>query len=117
VPTYVLAVPPSANNLFFNLRKGGRRKTAKYSAWIDGELKALIAQRAKPVAGRVSVSITIPNGTRGDADNRIKPCLDLLVRAGIIPDDAGTYVGAVSLTFDKVDMMHVCVEPMKAKAA
>lgn len=109
--TYVLKVPPSANSLFHN-GKRGRFKTAKYTAWIKGELNALLDQRAKPVTERATVAITIPKVTRGDCDNRIKPCLDLLVRAGILKDDSSAYVGAVSMTFGDVQMMHVEITPM-----
>lgn len=112
--TYVLAVPPSTNSLFFNVKGRGRVKSTKYRAWIKAELLALIAQRAKPVTERASVAITIPKITRGDADNRIKPVLDLLVRAGILTDDGGKHVGAVSITFGDVQMMHVEIVPMVA---
>jgi Holliday junction resolvase RusA-like endonuclease len=104
------------NNLFHNLRNGGRRRTARYTSWIDGELKALTAQRAKPISARASVAITLPNATRGDCDNRIKPVLDLLVKAGVLADDSGKHVGAVSVTFGDVQMMHVAVEPMAVAA-
>jgi len=112
MPTFVLSVPPSANALFFNVKGRGRRKSHKYRAWIAGELKALVAQRARPVRGHVSITITLPKSTRGDASNRVKPAEDLLVRAGIIPDDSGKHVGSVTVTFGDVQMMHVQVEPM-----
>lgn len=114
MPTYIISVPPSANHLFHNLRNGGRRKTRKYISWIDGELKALMAQRAKPVPGGVSVKLTIPKSTRGDMDNRIKPALDLLVRAGIIADDRSEFVRSISMTIGDVQMMHVQIEPVAA---
>lgn len=110
--TYVLSVPPSTNQLFVNRKSGGRFKASKYRAWIKGELAALLAQRARPVTGRSAVTITIPKGTRGDCDNRIKPAIDLLVRAGILADDSSAHLGAVSMTFGDVQMMHVSIEPM-----
>ncbi len=106
---FVLAVPPSANACYANSRHG-RFKTAKYRNWIKGELKALLAQRAKPMLGPATISITLPNGTRGDCDNRIKPTCDLLVRAGILKDDRSDYVRSVSVSFGEVQMMHVKVE-------
>lgn len=112
--TYVLSVPPSTNSLFFNVKGRGRVKSTKYRAWIKGELLALIAQRAKPVTERAAVSITIPKATRGDADNRIKPTMDLLVRAGILTDDSGKHVGSISVTFGDVQMIHVAITPMVA---
>lgn len=95
--------------MYYNVAGAGRRKTRQYQAWIRGELKALIAQRAKPVVGCATVSITLPK-SKGDADNKIKPTLDLLVRAGVLKDDRSDYVSGVSVTFGLVDMMHVKVE-------
>lgn len=107
---YVLSVPPSINACFANTKQG-RRKTAKYRSWIRGELKALVAQRARPVAVPASVSITLPRSMRGDCDNRIKPTLDLLVRAGVLKDDRSDFVRSVSATIGNVEMMHVEVGP------
>jgi crossover junction endodeoxyribonuclease RusA len=113
---YNLSVPPSANKLFANVPGKGRVKASAYRKWIKGELLALVAQRAKPVIGRASVAITLPTGTRGDADNRIKPTLDLLVRAGVLADDGAKHVGSVSITFGKVTLMQVEVLPMQVAA-
>src|SRR5512146_1143626 len=104
MPTYVLAVPPSTNNLYANVGKGRRKKPA-YSAWIRGELKALVAQRARPVEPPVSLHIVLPEKTRGDASNRIKPCEDLLVKAGVIPDDRKAFVRSVTVDFGPVENM------------
>ena len=52
--------------------------------------------------------------TRGDCDNRIKPVLDLLVRAGILVDDRSDYVSSVSISYDDVQMCHVSVTPEAA---
>jgi len=109
VSTYVLSVPPSTNACYANFGKA-RVKTKKYKAWIRGELAALVAQRAKPMLQTATVSITLPLSTRGDCDNRVKPTLDLLVRAGILRDDRSDYVNAVSVSFGAVDMMHVSIE-------
>lgn len=111
MPTFVLSVPPTVNNAYVNLRAGGRRKSRAYCAWIRGELKALTAQRAKPVGRRAKVTITLPNATRGDCDNRIKPCLDLLVRAGVLTDDRSDFVSSVTAVFGDVQLCHVSVEP------
>lgn len=109
--TYVLGVPPSANALFYNARaNGGRYKTRQYKAWIRGELAALVAQRARPVAGRATIKITVPNNKRRDIDSYLKATCDLLVRAGVLTDDRSDYVGSISASFADVEMMHVSVE-------
>lgn len=96
--------------MYYNMPGKGRRKTRQYASWIQGELKALIAQRARPFTERATVSITIPNHTRGDCDSRIKATLDLLVRAGILKDDRSDFVKAVSVTFGDVQCLHVKIE-------
>jgi crossover junction endodeoxyribonuclease RusA len=111
---FLLSVPPSGNKLFANASGRGRVKTSKYRAWIKGELNALIAQRARPVAAPASVSITLPRTVRGDCDNRIKGTVDLLVRAGVLPDDSRKHLTSVSVTFGDVKMMQVEVLPVPA---
>lgn len=113
---YTLSVPPSANKLFANAKRGGRVKAAAYRAWIKGELNALIAQRAKPVEGRAAVSIILPMTTRGDPDNRIKGTVDLLVRAGVLPDDSRKHLASISVTFGDVKLMEVEIVPAKVEA-
>lgn len=50
----------------------------------------LLAQEAKPIKGQVSVTIGLTSPTKRlyDIDNRIKPVLDLIVKAGVIEDDS-----------------------------
>lgn len=98
MPDFTLtAPPPSVNGMFANSAANGRIKTAKYRAWIKGEMNALVAQRARPVPYPVSVSIELPATIRGDVDNRIKAVNDLLVRAGIIPNDSKLFVHSVTV--------------------
>lgn len=110
-----LAVPPSTNKLYANAGRS-RKKTAAYSAWIRGELKALVAQRAKPVPIPVTISILLPDTMRGDASNRIKATEDLLVRAGIIPNDSKKFVRSISISFHSGPMMFVEVDTIVEKA-
>ena len=67
--------------------------------FLSGEYKAFIAlvanivQREKiPAMGsqRLAVAIWLhwPNKRRGDVDNRVKPVLDALQRAGVYDDDS-----------------------------
>jgi Holliday junction resolvase RusA-like endonuclease len=112
VPTFVLAVSPSTNHLYTNARGKGRRKTKQYASWIRGELKALVAQRARPIEPPVSILITLPELTRGDASNRVKAAEDLLVRAGVIPNDSKSVVREVTVRYGKIDLMRVEVNPL-----
>jgi Holliday junction resolvase RusA-like endonuclease len=80
-------VPPSLNNIFFNLKKG-RAKTPAYTAWLTLAHRDLRPQVGWHVPGAINVRLTFRRGeTRADLDNLIKPCLDLLVAAGRIADD------------------------------
>jgi Holliday junction resolvase RusA-like endonuclease len=111
--TYILQQPPSLNAMYYNVAGKGRRKSHQYISWIRGELKALIAQRAKPFEGPAKVIITCPK-TRGDIDNRIKPTLDLLVRAGVLRDDRSDYVRLVEIKWaSDIQIMHVELLPCK----
>lgn len=83
-------LPPSVNNLFFNVPRRGRVKTPAYRAWLDlagQELRLL--QRAPHHSGDVAVEIAAQElRHRGrDLDNLCKPILDALVTFRVIDDD------------------------------
>ena len=84
--TYYVNPPPSANNLFFNGKKG-RVKSAEYRLWQTTAGLQLNVQQAKPVAGRVDVEYSVPRNNRRDLGNYEKALSDLLVRQHIIEDD------------------------------
>lgn len=110
MPTFSLTLAPSVNAMYRNVPKVGRVKASAYRKWIKGELLVLVAQRARPVPPPVSVRIVLPIGTRGDPDNRQKAVLDLLKRAGVIPDDSGKHVKALAVGYAEVPTMQVSVE-------
>lgn len=86
-------LPPSTNSLFANVIGRGRVKTARYRRWRDNAV--LLVCSTKPTPGRMvgpcDVAIYLPP-FRGDIDNRVKPCLDVAVAAGIIADDGQRYL-------------------------
>ena len=85
-----LPAPPSANALFV-WRDGKRVKTGTYRKWLRD---AAIMYRCgfgcvTPMPNNTPLRVTIEaaiNRTR-DLDNSIKPLLDSLQAAGVIPDD------------------------------
>lgn len=84
-----LPLPPSLNGAYANVSGVGRVKVSTYRKWQDAAV-ALIrvsVPAAKKIGGAVNVHILLPSGMRGDCDNRIKPCLDALVKSGRIDDD------------------------------
>lgn len=81
-------MPPSANNLFVNVRGRGRVKSKSYRAWIDLAGWHLARNRPTKWTGDVAISIEAgPRNRRRDIDNLTKPILDLLVSMKVIQDD------------------------------
>lgn len=101
--TYLLPVPPSTNNLFAN--KGRKRIRADgYEAWRNEALAMLIhQQRARPFPTPCIITINVSDSVNGDADNRMKACLDILVTARVIPDDSKQHVRRVSIGWEPVE--------------
>lgn len=89
--TILLPVPPSVNDMYFNVRGRGRAKSQAYKQWItdaDGYLLERAQLRGSPtIHGPYEVAIKLPAGTRGDVDNRTKAVLDYLVSRAITDDD------------------------------
>lgn len=84
-----LPFPPTANNLYKNLRKG-RARTLAYDAWLAAAYGSLRGQPYEPVKGsyRLQIVLTRPDRRHRDADNLVKAISDFLKKAGIIQDDS-----------------------------
>lgn len=88
-----LPLPPSTNELFRNLKTGGRVKTAKYKSWIEEagwHLKIAWSGAGKPEIAEQPMRLSIElglSGRRRDASNCAKAIEDLLVSALPVPDD------------------------------
>ena len=97
--TFLLSWPPSANSIWRAYR-GRNILAARYRAWRDSAGKQLLAQRAKPIPGPVSILIKLccPTKRAFDLDNRIKPLLDLLVINGVIESDNADIVQSLYVT-------------------
>lgn len=88
-----LSLPPSTNNLFMNAKGRGRVKSKQYREWIEDNGHAAGSLKTPdrfPV--RVCLKVGGKLNVRRDLDNLIKPCLDLLVSVGVLPDDSWKYV-------------------------
>lgn len=94
--TYTLPFPPSVNGLFAGIQR--RRISPRYRTWRKQAGLELMAQRARPIHGRVSIHVVLkaPDKRVRDADNFFKAINDLLVKNGIIADDGETIVRSVS---------------------
>jgi crossover junction endodeoxyribonuclease RusA len=89
-----LPFPPSANSIWASKRnKFGKPmifRSKRYEAWKRECFALLMAQRPGKVRGPFFATITLGTHKRrkdSDADNRIKPTLDLLEVAEIIEND------------------------------
>lgn len=118
-----LPMPPSVNELFFNVSpaqraaamvKGkslpGRLKSAKYAAWINHAGWELKAARQQPIHGPVAVSYLVPDKGGCDLGNLEKATTDLLVRHGLIDGDGRKVVRKIAMEWSsEVDGCRVTV--------
>ena len=105
-PPLALALPPpiSVNNLFFNLPKGGRAKTAKYKAWrkdaeqyLECQIRAIKFSDPFPVSVCIKYLLGEVGCAIRDCGNCEKALTDALVDAQVIHDDSRKYVKDISL--------------------
>ena len=95
-------LPPSVNRMFFNTRVEtssgdarkpinrrirGRSKTQAYRSWREAMGWEVKIQNPPTFDTRVKVSVELPMEMLGDADNRLKACLDLLQHMGVVTND------------------------------
>ena len=86
----LLPYPPTANNLFLNMRGRGRVKSPQYRTWIGLATVKAYQQKIQKTPGKVRVSYLVarPDKRRRDISNLVKPIEDLLVSVGAIDDDS-----------------------------
>ena len=86
--TLAIPLPPSLNNIFVNLPRGGRAKSPEYKAWRQLATLQINTQHPGRIVGDVRIEITCERPNKAsDLDNRIKPVLDAIVTARVIEDD------------------------------
>ena len=97
-----LPLPPSINNSFVQFTQRGvtrRVKSKDYARWQKNAVEHLIATAAPVTAPRYSVNIDLGINYQSDIDNRVKPILDALVKAGMISDDR--YIDSITVRRDQ----------------
>lgn len=116
--TIDMTIPPSANNMFVNLKGGGRAKSAAYKAWTeDARYRVITAWRAagKPTWPKAPMQIHFRLGLEGrkrDASNCIKALEDVLVRELPVPDDCWNDFGSWQRDENIPGMARVTIAPL-----
>lgn len=105
-----LPMPPSTNNLHFNVQRRGRVSTPEYLDWQDEAGVQLQRQRWLPITKRCIITIDLDDRRKGDCANREKAVVDLLVTHGVIPDDSKKHVKRVSIGWETVEGCRVRIE-------
>lgn len=89
--TLYVPFPPSANRMW-RVGRGQSYLSKEYKEFIKEVRLEWLARNREGwrTSGRFTVSIKLfpPNRRRYDVDNRIKPTLDALTRAGVWDDDS-----------------------------
>ncbi len=89
----------SANNMYVPLSRGVMSKSRKYNKWIESNLPLvnLSSPTEYPVKVEILLMVNYAWTRKNDPDNYIKPIMDLLVRAGVFPDDTNKYISGIEV--------------------
>lgn len=95
--------PFSANQMYVPVAKGKLIKSKKYKDWIEKNIPILQQHLSPPDKFPISVDILIMADyvwkIKHDTDNIIKPLIDLLVKAKIIPNDTTRHINGVNVRY------------------
>lgn len=90
-----VTLPPSTNNLFAT--SGGKRvKTREYKDWIAAVVPLFMDLKRPELPCRVCISLEGKVPRQRDGDNFLKPVMDALVTAQVIPGDSLVYIVGAS---------------------
>ncbi len=95
--------PFSANNMYTPVAKGKMLKSKKYRKWIDLNTpiikEKLLPATKFPIDVEILIMADVFWKMKCDSDNIIKPIVDLLVRAEIVPDDKTRFINSVKVRY------------------
>lgn len=93
----------SANKMYAPIARGQMVKSKKYNDWIEKHTPILkekmLPAKVFPIDVEILVMASWDWKYKNDTDNLIKPIVDLLKRAEIIPDDTTRYVNSVKVRY------------------
>lgn len=90
-----LPLAPSVNAAYANVAGRGRVATKALRQWKKDAGWRLQTQPRRQFVGPFKIMVYVPEKMPGDADNRLKAAIDLLVAHRITPDDR--YAKSVSV--------------------
>ena len=85
-----LTWPPSGQKMSLGTRTGKRYPNPLYCEWLNANMPRIFSVLSLPpisVPVLLKARFRAPTLRRYDLDNHVKPCQDLLQRAGVIVDD------------------------------
>ena len=93
----------SANKMYAPRARGQMVKSKKYINWIEKHTPILKEKMEPAKEFPIDVEILVMASWdwkyKNDTDNLIKPIVDLLKRADIIPDDTTRYINSVKIRY------------------
>lgn len=107
----IIYKPFSANQMYVPIARGKMVKSRKYNAWIEKNLQVVIEEMAPVSNFPVDIELLVMANhfwrQKNDIDNLVKPLIDLLVKAKIIPDDTSRYIENVHVRY-----LYISGEPL-----
>lgn len=95
--------PFSANKMYAPIARGKMVKSKKYNDWIDRNISILrdnlLPANKFPIEVEILVLADYQWKMKCDPDNIVKPIVDLLVRAEIVPDDTSRFIESVKVRY------------------
>ena len=95
--------PFSANKMYAPVARGKMVKSKKYNDWINKNVSiikdSLIPAKEFPIEVEILVMADSQWKMKCDPDNIVKPIVDLLVRAEIVPDDTSRFIESVKVRY------------------
>lgn len=95
--------PFSANKMYTPIARGKLIKSKKYKNWIDKNISIikenLLPANKFPIEVEILIMADFQWKMKSDPDNIVKPIVDLLVRAEIVPDDTSRFIESVKVRY------------------
>jgi Holliday junction resolvase RusA-like endonuclease len=107
-----LPMPPTVNQLYFNVPKRGRVKTTAYTKWIEQADRWCMVNGTKGgVKGPYELHIRAPK-SRGDIDGRIKAIADFLVSRRFTSDDKHMLKTSIEVDESLSEFCEITITPV-----